>query len=136
MPSHGAGPGRRGRWRRPAAATATAAPAEAPPQPPTSRQPQRSPSLLVSPQGRDFRRLWAGDTISQLGTQVGFIALPLLAVTVLAADEFQMGLLATFETLAFLLIGLPAGAWGDRRRERSVVIGGGLVRTGWRAARS
>ena len=85
-------------------------------------------SLLVSAEGRDFRRLWTGDSISQLGTQVGFIALPLLAVTVLNADEFQMGLLATFETLAFLLIGLPAGAWVDRMRKRSVLITGDLVR--------
>jgi MFS family permease len=116
-----------GRWKRwsrrrrsaPAAAAETGGPGPAAP---------RSSSLLVSPDGRDFRRLWAGDSISQLGTQVGFIALPLLAVTVLNADEFQMGLLATFETLAFLLIGLPAGAWVDRMRKRSVLITGDLLR--------
>ena len=85
-------------------------------------------SLVGNPVGRDFRRLWAGDTISQLGSQIGVIALPLLAVTVLAADEFQMGLLTTFETLAFLLIGLPTGAWVDRMRKRSVLISGDLVR--------
>ena len=85
-------------------------------------------SLVGSPDGRDFRRLWAGDTVSQLGGQIGVIALPLLAVTVLAADEIQMGLLTAFETLAFLLIGLPAGAWVDRMRKRSVLIVSDLVR--------
>ena len=80
------------------------------------------------PDGRDFRQLWIGDTVSQLGTQVGTIALSLLAVTVLLADEFQMGLLATFETLAFLIVGLPAGAWVDRMRKRTVLIVGDLVR--------
>ena len=85
-------------------------------------------SLVGAPDGRDFRQLWIGDTISQFGTQIGAIALPLMAVTLLAADDFQMGLLATFESLAFLVIGLPAGAWVDRMRKRSVLIWGDIVR--------
>ena len=85
-------------------------------------------SLAGHPAGRDFRQLWVGDTISQFGTQIGLIALPLLAVSVLGADEFEMGLLATFETLAFLVIGLPAGAWIDRMRKRDVLIAGDVVR--------
>jgi len=77
---------------------------------------------------RDFLRLWAGDTISQLGTMVTLIALPLLAIKVLDATPFQVGLLTTCETLAFLLVGLPAGAWVDRMRRRSVLIVGDLAR--------
>ena len=60
--------------------------------------------------------------------RTSLIALPLLAVTVLNADEFQMGLLAAFETLAFLIVGLPAGAWVDRMRKRNVLVVGDLVR--------
>ncbi len=85
-------------------------------------------SLVGHPGAQDFRQLWVGDTVSQFGTQIGLIALPLLAVTVLNADAFQMGLLATFETLAFLIVGLPAGAWVDRMRKRTVLIVGDLVR--------
>ena len=85
-------------------------------------------SLVGHPAAGDFRQLWTGDTISQFGTQIGAIALPLMAVTLLAADDFQMGLLATFESLAFLVIGLPAGAWVDRMRKRSVLIAGDVVR--------
>jgi len=85
-------------------------------------------SLVGHPDAGDFRQLWVGDTISQFGTQVGLIALPLLAVTVLNADEFQMGLLATSETLAFLIIGLPAGAWVDRMRKRNVLVVADLMR--------
>ena len=77
---------------------------------------------------RDFRRLWAGDAVSQLGMQLVGLAMPVLAVRVLGADEFQMGLLGTFEMLAFLLVGLPAGAWVDRWRKKRVVIVGDLVR--------
>ena len=71
---------------------------------------------------RDFLRLWAGDSISQIGTAVSLIALPLLAIKVLDATPFEVGLLTTFETVAFLLVGLPAGAWVDRMRRRHVLI--------------
>jgi len=76
----------------------------------------------------DFRQLWIGDTISQFGTQVSVIALPYLAVTVLGADEFEMGILGTLEFLAFLVIGLPAGAWVDRWRRKRVLIANDIVR--------
>ncbi len=77
---------------------------------------------------RDFVRLWCGDTVSQFGTQITLLAAPLLAVTVLHASPFQVGLLTTFETLAFLVVGLPAGAWVDRMRRRNVMIVADLCR--------
>jgi MFS family permease len=76
----------------------------------------------------DFRRLWAGDTISQFGTMVTLIALPLLAVKTLHASAFEVGLLTASETAAFLLVGLPAGAWVDRLRRRNVMIVNDLLR--------
>jgi MFS family permease len=77
---------------------------------------------------RDFLRLWAADSLSQTGTQVTVIALPLLAIKVLDASPFEVGLLTTFEFLAFLLVGLPAGAWVDRVRRRNVLLAGDLLR--------
>ncbi|GAB2686264.1 MFS transporter [Thalassiella azotivora] len=76
----------------------------------------------------DFRQLWYGDAVSQLGVQLTMLALPVLAVRELAADEAQMGLLTTFEMLAFLVIGLPAGAWVDRWRKKRVLMAGDAVR--------
>lgn len=76
----------------------------------------------------DFRQLFLGDAISQVGTQLSLLALPVLAVRVLGADEFEMGLLATFEMLAFLVIGLPAGAWVDRWRKKRVLVAGDVLR--------
>jgi Na+/melibiose symporter-like transporter len=76
----------------------------------------------------DFRQLWIGESISQAGSQLTQLALPVLAVTVLGAGARQMGLLAAAETLAFLLVGLPAGAWVDRWRKQWVLIGGDLAR--------
>ncbi len=76
----------------------------------------------------DFRQLFFGDTISQFGTQLTMLALPVLAVRVLDADEFQMGLLSFCEFLAFLVIGLPAGAWVDRWRKQRVLVANDLIR--------
>lgn len=76
----------------------------------------------------DFRQLWVGDTLSQVGTQVSLLALPVLAVRELGAGELQMGLLVASETVAFLVVGLPAGAWVDRWRTRRVLITADVVR--------
>jgi predicted MFS family arabinose efflux permease len=78
----------------------------------------------------DFRRLWAGDTISQTGNFVGQTVLPLLAATVLAATPFEMGLLTAAENAAFLLIGLPAGVWVDRMRRRPLMLRADFARAG------
>ncbi|WP_181771087.1 MFS transporter [Amycolatopsis pittospori] len=76
----------------------------------------------------DFRRLWAGDTASQVGAFAGHTVIPLLAATVLAATPFQMGLLTAAETIAFLVIGLPAGVWVDRMRRRTLMLRADFVR--------
>jgi MFS family permease len=76
----------------------------------------------------DFRQLYAADTISQLGSQVSQLALPLVAVLALHARPFEVGVLAACETAAFLLVGLPAGAWVDRMRRRNVLMAGDLGR--------
>ena len=77
---------------------------------------------------RDFRRLWIGDSLSQLGTQIGVLAVPLVAITELDATTFQLGVLVALQTAAFLVIGLPAGAWCDRMRKWPVLITADLVR--------
>src|SRR3954452_2715088 len=77
---------------------------------------------------RDFRHLWAAETVSQVGTNITLIALPVLAVTLLHATPLEMGVLAALETAAFLLIGLPAGAWVDRWRRTRVLVVNDLVR--------
>ncbi|MFI9162348.1 MFS transporter [Kitasatospora aureofaciens] len=76
----------------------------------------------------DFRVLFAATALTQLGTNVGYVAVPLVAVAALGAGPGQAGLLATLSTLAFLLIGLPAGAWVDRMRHRRVLVVADLVK--------
>ncbi|MDT4928141.1 MAG: hypothetical protein QOF92_1008 [Pseudonocardiales bacterium] len=76
----------------------------------------------------DFRRLWIGETVSQFGTMISQLALPLVAILVVHASTFEVGLLTAFETAAFLIVGLPAGAWVDRMRFRAVLIVNDVIR--------
>ncbi|MFI7870511.1 MFS transporter [Streptomyces salinarius] len=87
----------------------------------------RSPrlGLLDDP---DFGRLFAATALGQLGDRIVFLTLPLVAIATLHADEFQVGLLTATTTAGSLLVGLPAGAWVDRMRKRSVLIGTDLLR--------
>jgi len=75
-----------------------------------------------------FRRLWFGQTVSEFGSQVTMLALPLTAVLVLHASTFQVGLLTTAGYAAFLLIGLPAGVWVDRVRRKPVMVAADVTR--------
>jgi len=77
---------------------------------------------------RDFLKLWGADTVSQLGSQVTLLALPIVAITVLRATTLQVGLLSAVEMAPFLLVGLPAGAIVDRLRRRPVLIAGDIGR--------
>ncbi len=76
----------------------------------------------------DFRRLWLADAVSQIGTRMTFLAAPLLATLYLHASTFEVALVRTFESLAYLLFGLLAGAWVDRVRCRPVLIATDLGR--------
>jgi MFS family permease len=72
---------------------------------------------------RNFRRYFAGQSISLLGDQITMIALPLTAVLALHATAGQMGALLTAELVPNLLFALHAGVWIDRRgRRRKMMI--------------
>ncbi len=76
----------------------------------------------------DFVRLWVAQTISQFGTQISLLAIPLVAVSLLQASPFEVALLGTVEFVPFILFSLPAGAWVDRLRRRPILIAGDLGR--------
>lgn len=88
--------------------------------PPPGDRPEPSRRGVLRLQG--FRMLLGSVVVSEVGTQVSLVAMPLVAVLTLSASPFQVGLLTTAERAAFLLIGLPAGVWVDRMRRRSVMV--------------
>jgi MFS family permease len=78
---------------------------------------------------RGFLWLWGGQGVSIFGEQFTSLAIPVLAVTLLHAVAWQMGILNAASTAAFLIVGLPAGAWVDRWLKRRVMITADIVRT-------
>ncbi|MCX5414568.1 MFS transporter [Streptomyces sp. NBC_00059] len=87
---------------------------------------------------RDFRRLWAGQTASQLGEHTALVVLPLYAVLTLGAGAGQVGALRAAGQVPVLLLSLLAGAWVDGWRTRTVMVltdtGRALVLVGVAAA--
>ncbi|WP_308041082.1 MFS transporter, partial [Streptomyces sp. PSKA30] len=91
-----------------------------------------SSSSAVSDSGRpvpsslwrdgDFRRLWVGQTASQLGEHASLVVLPLFAVLTLNAGADQLGALRAVGQAPILLLSLFAGAWVDRWRTRTLMV--------------
>ena len=76
----------------------------------------------------DFMKLWAGQTVSELGSVVTRTAVPLVALLVLGAGPLEMALLVVSASLAVLLVGFFAGAWVDRLRRRPLLIWADAIR--------
>jgi MFS family permease len=76
----------------------------------------------------DFVKLWLGRAVSQFGSGITGIALPLTAVLILGATPAQMGILAALDGASVLVIGLLAGVWVDRVRRRPLLIATDLGR--------
>ena len=77
---------------------------------------------------RDFLKLWAGQSVSQVGSWITLVGLPLMAAKLLNATPLEMGLLSGAGAAAILLFGLFAGAWADRLRRRPILIWADLGR--------
>ncbi|WP_314503467.1 MFS transporter [uncultured Microbacterium sp.] len=91
----------------------------------SAEQPAPSGSLW---RDRNFLTMWSGQAFSQFGAQITELAVPVLAVLLLNASEFEVGVLTAANVAAFLIVGLPAGAWIDRMRKRHVMIWADAVR--------
>ena len=76
----------------------------------------------------DFLKLWAGQTISVVGSEVTMLALPTLAILQLHAVPAQVGLLGALQRLAFPVLALFAGVFVDRLRRRPLMIAADAVR--------
>ncbi|WP_255658547.1 MFS transporter [Actinoplanes sp. L3-i22] len=75
-----------------------------------------------------FRRFWFATTVSNAGSAVTLIALPLAALTVLGSSAWQVTLLSAAEQAGWLVLGLPAGVIVRRYSLRGLQIVMDLVR--------
>ena len=70
----------------------------------------------------DFMWLWAAQTVSQFGSQISGLAIPLVAILALDASTFEVAVLAVIGWAPFFLFSLPAGAWIDRLPRRPILV--------------
>jgi predicted MFS family arabinose efflux permease len=79
-------------------------------------------------QHRDFKRLWAGQTVSMFGSMVSNIAIPFAAIIELDATPFDIAALRVAQVAPAFLVGLVAGAIADRMQRRPLMIGADAMR--------
>src|SRR5256885_8253610 len=76
----------------------------------------------------DFMKLWTGQTVSELGSVVTRTAVPLVALLVLGAGPTEMAFIVVAGSLAVLLVGFFAGAWGDRLPRKPLLVASDTLR--------
>jgi MFS family permease len=106
--------------------------AHAPAEAPVAASTAASAASTIAPprlvRQSDFRRLWAGYTVSAVGSEVTVLAVPITAAVLLGASALQMGLLTAAATVPHLAFGLLAGVWVDRLpRRRPLLISADLL---------
>lgn len=74
-----------------------------------------------------FVRLWLSDTVKWLGLFTSGLALQLLLIDTLGANQADLGLVRSAQWLPMLLFGLVAGVLVDRVRRQPVLIAGDAV---------
>ncbi|MCP2329208.1 MFS family permease [Hamadaea flava] len=85
--------------------------------------PDASPQVVT-----DFRRFWAGHTVSVVGSHVSAVALPLIAALTLGAGAAGVSAVATAAYLPNVVLPLLAGHWLQTRKRRRAMITADLVR--------
>ncbi len=75
----------------------------------------------------DFRRLWIGSTVSQLGQQMTAVTIS-IQVYVLTQSTFSVGLVGLFSLVPLIIFGLYGGAMADAvdRRTLALISSSGL----------
>jgi len=70
---------------------------------------------------RDFRLLWIGQALSNLGGRISGVAFPLLVLATTGSPA-KAGLVGLAANAPFVLLQLPAGAYVDRWNRRAVML--------------
>src|SRR2546423_9366849 len=79
-------------------------------------------------QGRDFDRLWLGESVSAVGTQLTALALPTFAIFQLHATPFDVGVLTACTFAGYPLVGILGAPLIDRIARRSMLLAMNILR--------
>ncbi len=83
---------------------------------------------LTTPLPRPFRHLAWANLAAQSAEQVSLAAVPIVAVLALNAGPGEIGLLATAQSLPFLLLSIPLGLLADRTSRRRLMVVAEILR--------
>lgn len=97
---------------------------EAPPETEPQSQPQAQ-SMFRNP---DYRRIFTSVGASQIGLQVAYFSISIIAVVVLDLSESQIGLLYAMDQIALVMFGLLVGVWVDRLRDKPIIVASEILR--------
>ncbi|KQN88649.1 hypothetical protein ASE96_09440 [Arthrobacter sp. Leaf69] len=75
-----------------------------------------------------FRKLWTSSAFEGVGDEASRVVIPIIAVSMLGAGSWEVGIINALGLSAFLVLGLPVGVWVDRRRRRRLMITADVVR--------
>ncbi len=75
-----------------------------------------------------FHRLAWSNLAAQTAEQISLAAVPIVAVLALKAGPGEIGFLATFQTLPFLLLSIPLGLLADRISRKQLMVWAELLR--------
>lgn len=84
----------------------------------------------IGPRGlsRDFWLYWSGQLISQMGSSITAVVLPLLVFTI-SNSPLDLGIAAALDIVPYLIFGLFIGAWVDRLDRKKIMILADVGRT-------
>jgi predicted MFS family arabinose efflux permease len=92
-------------------------------------QPAADTDLSPAPAVRGVvRQAWAAYAVSQAGSGVGAGALPLVAILVLDASDWQVSLLSAVAGVAAAVTIMPLGPWVEFHRKRPTMISADVLR--------
>jgi hypothetical protein len=75
-----------------------------------------------------FRKLWMSSAFEGVGDEGSRIVIPIIAVSMLGAGALEVGIINALSLSAFLVLGVPIGAWVDRLRRRPLMIAADVFR--------
>src|SRR5690349_25157614 len=82
---------------------------------------QKTETIRPIWRNQNFVLLWSGQLVSQVGSRISSLALPLL-VLALTNSPTQTGLIAATESFPYLILSLPGGALIDRLNRKALMI--------------
>lgn len=83
--------------------------------------------MLHALRNRDYRLLFAGQTVSHVGDQFHLVALPWLVLT-LTHDPLQLGLVLAAAGIPRAVLMLLGGVWADRFSPRAIMLVSDILR--------